>query len=187
MQTELTALLAIAEGSRTEGQIAEISELQTLIALLGSNPYVNVTYSVTGVSESYQVSVWGDPNTSWSFNYNAATGARWILTRQDVTSRAAAAAAMQTELTALLAIAAGSRFTCALISGGAVKCWGDNGGGQLGLGDKTDRHVPTRVGAASEWVSVFASSHATTILRPKPPVASGTELSRAQPNTPACT
>ncbi len=38
-------------------------------------------------------------------------------------------------LTNVLALASGvGRFTCALIEGGTVKCWGDNSSGQLGLG-----------------------------------------------------
>lgn len=38
-----------------------------------------------------------------------------------------------------VAIAAGSMHTCALLNDGAVKCWGLNSGGQLGLGDTQNR------------------------------------------------
>jgi alpha-tubulin suppressor-like RCC1 family protein len=36
-------------------------------------------------------------------------------------------------------IAVGGFFGCALLDGGLVKCWGANGGGQLGLGDAAKR------------------------------------------------
>lgn len=38
-----------------------------------------------------------------------------------------------------VAIAAGCDFTCAILEGGAVKCWGRNTWGQLGTGDRADR------------------------------------------------
>ncbi len=37
------------------------------------------------------------------------------------------------------AIAAGGNHTCALLDDNTVKCWGDNFGGQLGLGDTLNR------------------------------------------------
>jgi alpha-tubulin suppressor-like RCC1 family protein len=36
-------------------------------------------------------------------------------------------------------ISSGQDFSCALLEGGLVKCWGSNGNGQLGLGDRLSR------------------------------------------------
>ena len=48
-------------------------------------------------------------------------------------------------LAGVVALAAGGAQTCALLTGGAVDCWGDNSNGQLGTGDTSDRHTPTGV------------------------------------------
>jgi cysteine-rich repeat protein len=48
--------------------------------------------------------------------------------------------------TAAIDIDAGYGFTCAILNGGSVRCWGKNDVGQLGLGNTTP--MPTVVGAA---------------------------------------
>ncbi|MFA4986458.1 MAG: hypothetical protein WC712_07740 [Candidatus Brocadiia bacterium] len=65
----------------------------------------------------------------------------------------------------VISITAGGRCSYALCSDGAVYAWGENGSGQLGFGDTTERHTPTRVTAlddknvtsiSTEFAALFA-------------------------------
>lgn len=72
-------------------------------------------------------------------------------------------------------ISAGSDFTCAILDNATVKCWGENAGGRLGLGDTTDRgdgasemgdNLPAvSLGTGRTATAIAAgSSHACAIL-----------------------
>lgn len=65
------------------------------------------------------------------------------------------------------AVASGSRFSCALVDDGAVKCWGRNNQGQLGLGAASaDPGVPTPSavsGVADATAIVAGDSHACVL------------------------
>ena len=54
-------------------------------------------------------------------------------------------------------------YSLALNSSGELYAWGENYYGQLGLGDVIDRDTPTRVGVASDWISVVGSHQAHTL------------------------
>jgi alpha-tubulin suppressor-like RCC1 family protein len=54
-----------------------------------------------------------------------------------------------------LQVAAGGEHTCARLDDGSVKCWGQNGGGQLGLGDQLNRgDAPGEMGATLPTVDL---------------------------------
>lgn len=59
-------------------------------------------------------------------------------------------------------MAAGRHHTCALLTTGAVKCWGDNDFGQLGDGTLIDRSVPVDVIGLSSGVAGITASDVHT-------------------------
>ena len=70
-----------------------------------------------------------------------------------------------------VAVSAGEAHTCATRTGGTLWCWGDNGGGQLGIGNDTDQDRPQQVTgcARSGTQSSPARSSATAVRRPAGP------------------
>ncbi len=61
-------------------------------------------------------------------------------------------------------VALGARHTCAVTTGEEVFCWGQNGDGQLGTGDNSNRAAPTKVTLAVGAIAQIAANELTTCL-----------------------
>lgn len=67
--------------------------------------------------------------------------------------------------TEVRAISSGGVHSCALLSNGNVRCWGNNSSGQLGTGDTESRNSPTLVmGLSATAIAIEAGAHHTCAL-----------------------
>lgn len=62
------------------------------------------------------------------------------------------------------AITAGTEHTCAVLSKGAIQCWGNNGSGELGNGTTTDSSVPVTAIGITNAVAVVAGGWYTCAM-----------------------
>jgi hypothetical protein len=63
------------------------------------------------------------------------------------------------------ALAAGPAYTCALLTDGAVRCWGENASGQIGSGDTAPRPKPSLVALPTAAIAIGAGAgHACAVL-----------------------
>ena len=64
-------------------------------------------------------------------------------------------------------IAAGDLHTCGIRTDSTLWCWGDNGHGELGIGDHTGQDLPRQVTtpAAGGWASITADDDDTCATR----------------------
>ena len=53
----------------------------------------------------------------------------------------------------------------AIKTDGTLWAWGENGFGQLGLGNVTDRSTPVQVGALADWASVSGGQSHTVAIK----------------------
>lgn len=73
---------------------------------------------------------------------------------------------MVPKVTGVERLVAGEASTCALLEGGAVRCWGANGEGELGLGTRSPDERPTSVPALSGVEQMcLASTHGCALTK----------------------
>jgi uncharacterized repeat protein (TIGR02543 family) len=77
-------------------------------------------------------------------------------------STAAGSVAAPSATTTATLVAVGNGFACALTSGGAVKCWGDNSSGQLGGGGFANSVTPVDVLGLASGVTAIAAGYLHT-------------------------
>jgi alpha-tubulin suppressor-like RCC1 family protein len=96
------------------------------------------------------------------------------------------------DITTAKSIDLGSSHSCAVLTDGKVKCWGDNYYGQLGDGTTTDRSTPVEVsGITSATSVVLGDDHSCAVLTDETvkcwgdnsagELGDGTETDRATP------
>jgi alpha-tubulin suppressor-like RCC1 family protein len=68
-------------------------------------------------------------------------------------------------LTTWSKVAAGNVHSLAIKTDGTLWAWGDNGNGQLGLGNTTNRSSPVQVGAGTTWARVLCGSGHTIAVK----------------------
>jgi alpha-tubulin suppressor-like RCC1 family protein len=97
------------------------------------------------------VKCWGR-NASGQLGDGQACGSFWCANPVNVSGLGSGVAA----------ISAGSQHTCALTTGGAVKCWGDNGHGPLGDGTTVHRTAPVNVSGLGSGVVAISTGTSNT-------------------------
>ncbi|MBI2060983.1 MAG: hypothetical protein HYT87_14550 [Nitrospirae bacterium] len=80
------------------------------------------------------------------------------------TTVAAGSPVVPSSLTGVVALATGTTHSCAVTSDGGVKCWGNNGTGQVGDGTTTTRLTPVAVTGLSNAVAIDAGKAHTCAL-----------------------
>ncbi|MFM5904590.1 MAG: IPT/TIG domain-containing protein, partial [Micrococcales bacterium] len=148
-------------GLNTNGQLGDATTTQRLTPVSVAN-IVGAVQVVAGASHACALLSDGTVRC-WGLNTNGQLGDGTTVQK---TSPALTSIA---GLSGVTAISAGGSTTCALLSTGAVKCWGLNTNGQLGDNTTTQKLVPTAVSgidgtAAKATAIAVGASHSCALI-----------------------
>ena len=139
-------------GQLGDGTTSDQNVPRDVTGLTGVGAVVAGTYHTCALTASNGVKCWGD-NSKGQLG-DAGVSGSYSTVPVDVSGLTSGVAA----------IAAGYKHTCAVLSGGGLKCWGYNNRGQLGTGARYDWNTPTNVWYTTDAVAVAAGRNLTCYL-----------------------
>jgi alpha-tubulin suppressor-like RCC1 family protein/formylglycine-generating enzyme required for sulfatase activity len=136
-------------GANINGQLGDGATTQRLTPVIVSGLNSDVMAISTGQFHTCAVTDTGEARC-WGDNSNGQLG-------DGTTTRRLTPVTVSGLNSGVTAISSGSSYTCALISSGGVKCWGNNDNGQLGDGTTTQRLAPADVSGLSSGVAAISA------------------------------
>lgn len=147
----LTSGAARCWGYNAWGQLGDNSVTHRLIPTAVSGLTSGVTDIVAGYAHS--CAVVNGAARCWGWNGYGEVG------DGTTTQRQSPATAISSGVSRVV-VTTGSISSCALMTTGAVRCWGGNAEGAVGVGDLFDRLTPTQVSGLSSGVTSLAAGSA---------------------------
>ena len=83
----------------------------------------------------------------------------------DTTKTSTSILTVTSDLPTMPQIASFGSHIAAIKSNGSLWTWGRNNYGQLGVGDTTDRNIPTRIGSETNWKQISAGDYHTVAIK----------------------
>lgn len=164
--TSGTAVVQVTDsiGNVATAIITIVSNLTIVPSTLNLSVYSTNTFTALAGSAPYTFSLVSGTGTvsSTSGLYTAPSSIGGAVVR--VTDNLASTSDATITIIRPTDIAVGQYFACALHNNGAVKCWGTNNGGQLGIGSaSTIGDATTEVGGANTFVDLGTGRTAVSI------------------------